>query len=182
MLKITSLIKTKPKTPDSDISVEIPKLKPESIKNSENYKFKFIGANQIPKRQRVGFTEHLIERDFINYNKRQYEESKREIPTVKNQFASEVEKQSFVISDSWITTWKNFTNGTGPRPTQISNKDLHEQITVERRKQKNFEIDSDLEELKSEYHIISWKKFKFFYDIYGCDQIIQIKLKTKKFE
>ena len=44
-------------------------------------------------------------------------------------------------------------------------KILREKSKVENRHTK----DSEIKELGQEFYVVSWKKFRFFYDLYGCD-------------
>ena len=61
MQKITEIFSNYPRTPKSSSAKIIEKFveKPdesESVKNSEDFKFKFLSAKKIPKQELVGFT------------------------------------------------------------------------------------------------------------------------------
>jgi len=47
----------------------------------------------------------------------------------------------------------------------------------------NPEYDSDLQlQDRGDFYILSVKFFKFFYDVYGCNQIVNIKYRTHREE
>ena len=64
----------------------------------DNQNLKFVAEHEIPKRALVAFTQHLTDRDFINYNNRLFEEAKIEAPHGGNYLAKkEAEKMHYAI-------------------------------------------------------------------------------------
>jgi hypothetical protein len=82
-----------------------------------------------------------------------------------------------------MSLWRHFVNGKGPIPGEIDNMALKKKIQ-EARKQLHYpedEQDLGLQD-KQDFYILSVEFFRFFYNTYGCNQIIQIKYKTIRVE
>ena len=85
----------------------------------------------------------------------------------------------FIISIEWMSVWRAFVNGKGAPPGMIDNKLLKQKILNARRNQEYPEDETDLGLAdKEDFYILSVQFFKFFYDTYGCNTIIQVKYKT----
>ena len=80
-----------------------------------------------------------------------------------------------------MDAWRKFIAG-GPRPRQIANKQLMQQIERLRQEHNYPEDDGELGlKDKNNYYILSQGFFKFYYDNFDCDQLITIKY-TKNFD
>jgi hypothetical protein len=82
-----------------------------------------------------------------------------------------------------MSVWRHFVNGKGPVPGEIDNYALKKKIQEARTYNK---FPEDEQELglhdKQDFYILSVEFFRFFYNTYGCNQIIQIKYRTIRFE
>ena len=75
-----------------------------------------------------------------------------------------------------METWRLFISGKGRRPGPIDNRGLKQRIEKARRElnHPNDEVKLGLTD-KRDYYILSRLFFKFYYDMYDCNQIVTVK-------
>lgn len=74
-----------------------------------------------------------------------------------------------------MAAWRDFIQGKGREPGQIDNLQLRSKIVQRRIQKNNPESDKELGlQEKIDYYILSVGFFLFFYDAYGCNQLIEL--------
>jgi hypothetical protein len=75
-----------------------------------------------------------------------------------------------------MVKWRSYVNKTGKKPGKMTNKKLM-QLIEQMRKETNHPRDETELGINEKHHFysLSVNFFKFFYDLYGCDQIIMLK-------
>ena len=136
--------------------------------------FLFVRASDIEAREPVDRASHSRQ-SFVQFNMSQYHHCKNDDTRISYEEEDGV-KQShgyFIISIEWMSVWRQFVNGKGDTPGQIDNKHLKQKILNSRKKMNFPEDENDLGlHDKEDFYILSVQFFKFFYDTYGCNQII----------
>lgn len=112
---------------------------------------------------------------LVDYNLQRYHECKHD--DTKLSFGDgERSYGYYLVALEWMGEWRQFVNGKGRVPGQIDNYMLKRRIQQARERLGHPDHDDDLGlSDKVHFYILSVNFFKFFYDTYGCNQIIAIK-------
>ena len=121
------------------------------------------------------------ESEFHQYNMEKYHESSKDSTRIafKEDLEMTYSHGYFIISIGWMSKWRAYANSSGPMPGEVDNQSLVTKIKRQRIKCSNPESDSDIGlQDRDDYYILSVAFFKFFYDTYGCTNIIILKYLT----
>lgn len=115
---------------------------------------------------------------FREFNSKHYYEYKHDDTTLKFDEGFGY----YVVSFEWMKAWRNFIGKTRyDPPGMITNSYLKQKIQKQKSRYNYPEDDKELGlSDKSDYYMLSCKFWKFFFDLYGADQIIVMKFKNKK--
>ena len=134
----------------------------------------FVQPSEIDERRPINRNDYTS-KQFSEFNMDQYHKCKNDDTRISYP-PEEGVKQShgyFIISIEWMSVWRSFVNGKGPVPGMIDNKLLKQKIKTARNNLNYPDDETDLGLAdKEDFYILSVEFFKFFYDTYGCNQII----------
>jgi hypothetical protein len=138
-------------------------------------KFIFVKTENALVRDPVNISAFNSTDDFHKYNLDQYHKCKNDDTRIAYPMDSKEMNSHgyYIIAIEWMSVWRDFVNGKASTPGEIDNQQLVKKIKNCRDRKGFPSHDSDLGlQDKRDFYILSVKFFKFFYDTYGCNQII----------
>ena len=151
------------------------KSKQIQIREKEILKYIFVEPHEIDAREPIDPSLSQSNSNFIQYNLEMYHECKND--DTKINYAHEEKSYGYyIVSLEWMSQWRSFVNRKGSKPGCIDNSMLKDRIEESRERLSYPEDESHLGlHDKVHFYILSVAFFKFFYNAYGCNHIIQIK-------